>query len=326
MRCCCVRFPIRMRTGWRPCGCILPAIGILRDWPSPGQYIDIQNQNHSFDEMALAQSRTFTLTGREQPERVDVLSTQSSLLSMLGAKASAGPHAVAGGGQARQTGGGHSEQRRLGAPVQRRPSHRGQEHHAQWKVHSPSQACCGADLPLNAEVMPSEGPMDKVDIFLPLPLAADAEQRRGDENYNIRGAAEARRFGAAGAGGYRHHRHPHPRKRQARRELWHGCRRPAAAGGRRRTPSLARAAGRCSTGPVDRMRQCGQPSAGARSGSRKRSRRPHRSGSGLETPRAAIIDREHSPGIAGGRGGSAGGARESVGGSRDESRQYSPAR
>src|ERR1700694_3068482 len=64
-----------------------PAIGILRDWPSPGQYIDIQKQNHSFEQMALAQSRTFTLTGREQPERVDVLSTQSSLLAMFGAKA-----------------------------------------------------------------------------------------------------------------------------------------------------------------------------------------------------------------------------------------------
>src|SRR5258708_21547858 len=31
-----------------------PAIGILRDWPSPGHYIYIQNQNHSFDQMALA--------------------------------------------------------------------------------------------------------------------------------------------------------------------------------------------------------------------------------------------------------------------------------
>jgi hypothetical protein len=64
-----------------------PAIGILRDWPSPGQYIDIQNQNHSFAQMALAQSRTVTLTGRDQPQRVDVLRTQSSLLAMLGAKA-----------------------------------------------------------------------------------------------------------------------------------------------------------------------------------------------------------------------------------------------
>src|SRR5258708_19401530 len=59
-----------------------PGIGILRDWPSPGQYIDIQNQNHSFEQMALAQSRTFTLTGRDQPERVNVLRTQSSLLTM----------------------------------------------------------------------------------------------------------------------------------------------------------------------------------------------------------------------------------------------------
>src|SRR5580700_11993467 len=64
-----------------------PGIGILRDWPSPGQYIDIQNQNHSFEQMALAQSRTFTLTGRDQPERVNVLRTQSSLLTMCGAKA-----------------------------------------------------------------------------------------------------------------------------------------------------------------------------------------------------------------------------------------------
>jgi hypothetical protein len=67
-----------------------PGIGILRDWPSPGEYIDIETENHSFDQMALAQSRTFTLTGREQPELVDVLSTQSSLLSMLGAKSRLG--------------------------------------------------------------------------------------------------------------------------------------------------------------------------------------------------------------------------------------------
>src|SRR6202035_1453887 len=63
-----------------------PAIGILRDWPSPGQYIDIQNENHSFAQMALAQSRTFTRTGREQPERIDGMRTQASLLEMLGAK------------------------------------------------------------------------------------------------------------------------------------------------------------------------------------------------------------------------------------------------
>src|SRR5258708_24297512 len=33
--------------------------------------------------------------------------------------------------------------------------------------------------------MPSEIPMDKMDIFAPLPLGADAEKKRGDENYNL---------------------------------------------------------------------------------------------------------------------------------------------
>src|SRR6202043_3838410 len=42
-----------------------PAIGILRDWPSPGQYIDIQNENLSFEQIAMSQSRTLVLTGRE---------------------------------------------------------------------------------------------------------------------------------------------------------------------------------------------------------------------------------------------------------------------
>ncbi len=38
---------------------------------------------------------------------------------------------------------------------------------------------------LNSEVMPSEEPMDKIDVFMPLPLAADAAQNRRAENYNI---------------------------------------------------------------------------------------------------------------------------------------------
>src|SRR3984957_4507323 len=63
-----------------------PGIGILRGLASPRPDLHTQNPNHSFDQMAIAQSRTFTLTGREQPERVDVLTTQSSLLDMFGAK------------------------------------------------------------------------------------------------------------------------------------------------------------------------------------------------------------------------------------------------
>lgn len=161
-----------------------PGIGILRDWPSPGQYIDIQRENHSFDAMALAQSRRFTLTGREQPELVDVLSTQSSLLSMLGAKPLLG---------------------RTFLPAEDKPGQPAAAilSYGVWqRLFNSDPAILGKSITLNgkaymvagvlrhgfsvsSEVLPSEGPMDKIDIFLPLPLAADAEQRRGDENYNI---------------------------------------------------------------------------------------------------------------------------------------------
>jgi len=161
-----------------------PGIGILRDWPSPGQYIDLQNQNHSFDQMAIAQSRTFTLTGREQPERVDVLSTQSSLLSMLGAQPLLG---------------------RTLLPEENTPGRPGVavlSYGAWQRLFNADATIVGKSITLNgksytvvgvldrhfmlnAEVIPSEGPMDKVDMFLPLPLGPDAAQRRGDENYNI---------------------------------------------------------------------------------------------------------------------------------------------
>src|SRR5947209_20262236 len=59
-----------------------PALGIFRDWPSPGQFIDLQNENHSFDQTALAQSRSATLTGRERPARVNLMTGTASLLQM----------------------------------------------------------------------------------------------------------------------------------------------------------------------------------------------------------------------------------------------------
>ena len=162
-----------------------PGIGILRDWPSPGQYIDIQNENHSFDQMALAQSRSVTLTGREQPERVDGMRTQSSLLRMLGAKPLLGRLLLPEEDKPGKPPVAILSEPRLEAAVQLRSPHRRQEHHAERQsVHRGRRAAARSFL-LNAEVMPSEGPMDKVDVFLPLPLGADAVKRRGDENYNI---------------------------------------------------------------------------------------------------------------------------------------------
>ena len=161
-----------------------PGIGILRDWPSPGQYVDIQSQNHSFDQMAIAQSRTWILTGREQPERVDVLRTQSTLLTMFGAKPLLGrtllPDEDKPGRPAAAILSYGAWQRLFNAD----PSIVGKSITLNGKA-STVVGVLERSFMVNTEVMPSEGPMDKVDMFLPLPLGPDAAQERGDENYNI---------------------------------------------------------------------------------------------------------------------------------------------
>ena len=63
-----------------------PGINIPQDWPSPGQYTDVRNENRSFDEMSISQGRSGTLLGLEQPERVEILLTSSTLFHMLGAR------------------------------------------------------------------------------------------------------------------------------------------------------------------------------------------------------------------------------------------------
>jgi predicted permease len=161
-----------------------PALGIFRDWPSPGEYIDLQRENHSFEEMALAASRVFILTGREQPERIFGVRAQSSLLNMLGAEPLLG---------------------RLLLPEEDKPGKADVAILSErvWRrLFNSDPGILGKTITLNgnpfivvgvlrpsftlsAEVMPAEMPMDKMDIFAPLPLAADAEKNRGDENYNI---------------------------------------------------------------------------------------------------------------------------------------------
>lgn len=161
-----------------------PNIGILRDWPSPGEYLDVQNENHSFELMALAQSRTFTLTGREQPERVDGMRTQSSLLKMLGAKPLLGRLLLPEDDKP-----GPAPVAILSDRVWKRLFNSDRDILGKTIVLNGKPYTVAGVLQrgfmLNAEVMPSEGPMDKMDLFLPLPLGADAVKNRGDENYNI---------------------------------------------------------------------------------------------------------------------------------------------
>ncbi|HXM45220.1 MAG TPA: ABC transporter permease [Bryobacteraceae bacterium] len=161
-----------------------PGIGIFRDWPSPGQYIDIQNENHSFEEMSISRLTGFTLTGLDQPQRIDGMRTSSGLLHMLGARPLLGRVLL-------------PEEDKPGKPQVAILSYNLWKRlfNSDAKIIGRSITLNGnqftvagvlrRDFRLNSEVMPAEGPMDKVDIFLPLPLGADAVQRRGDENYNL---------------------------------------------------------------------------------------------------------------------------------------------
>ncbi len=161
-----------------------PGIGIFQDWPSPGEYMDVFTQNHSFSEMALSQGGSVTLTGREQPERLDALRTSSSLLHMLGARPLLGRLLL-------------PEEDRPGKPQVAILSFAtwsrlfGADPHALGKSITLNgkqytvAGVLGKEFTLNHEVMQTVGATDVIDVYLPLPLGEDAVKRRGDENYNV---------------------------------------------------------------------------------------------------------------------------------------------
>jgi len=176
-----------------------PGINIPQDWPSPGQFIDVKNENRSFAELSISQGRTGTLIGRggatplAEPQRVEALLTSSSLFRLLGAKAAYGrlllPDEDAPGKAPvvvlsnsfwkRAFNGDPSIVGKTivlnGFSNQRDTTH-------QFEV----VGVLDADFLLNAEIMPTVASTQRMDLFLPLPLAADAVvNRRRDENFNL---------------------------------------------------------------------------------------------------------------------------------------------
>ncbi|MBS1855930.1 MAG: ABC transporter permease [Acidobacteria bacterium] len=161
-----------------------PGIGIFRDWPSPGQYIDLKTENRSFEEISISRLTSWTLTTADKAYRIDGMRTSSNLLRMLGARPLLG---------------------RILLPEDDVPGKTPVAvlSHASWqRLFNSDPGIVGGSITLNgnpfvvagvlrpefkldSEVMPAEGPMDKMDLFVPLPLGADAVRRRGDENYNL---------------------------------------------------------------------------------------------------------------------------------------------
>jgi predicted permease len=161
-----------------------PGIGIPQDWPSPGQYHDIQTQNHVFEETAIAIGGGSAITGLSRAVKVDAIAASASLLPMLGAKPMLG---------------------RLFLPQEDKPGSAKTAvlTYGLWqRVFSGDRNILGrtitfdgeattvvgvlpAGFRLNREVIPTVGGIEKPDIFLPMPAEAKDPTNYGSENYNI---------------------------------------------------------------------------------------------------------------------------------------------
>ena len=171
-----------------------PGINIPQDWPSPGQYLDIQQENRSFELMSISRGRVGTLIGPDRAERVESLETSSSLFPLLGARAVHGRLLRADEdvpGQAPVVILSHAFwQRAFGgdpAIVGKTITLNGLGSGAgdarnQFEVVGVLER----DFLMNGEIMPTVASIRQMDLFLPLPFGPETQtKRRGDENFNL---------------------------------------------------------------------------------------------------------------------------------------------
>ena len=117
-----------------------PGINIPQDWPSPGQYIDIQQENHSFEEMSISQGRGGTLLGAISPSASRSLRTSSSLFHLLGAQPLHGRLLLPEEDVPGKAPVVDPQPRLLERDVRRRPERRRQEHHAERRRRGRGEA------------------------------------------------------------------------------------------------------------------------------------------------------------------------------------------
>src|SRR6185295_17857136 len=163
-----------------------PGINIPQDWPSPGQFIDVKNENRSFAELSISQGRTGTLIGRggetpfAEPQRVEALLTSSSLFRLLGAKAIYGrlllpdedvpgkaPVVVLSNAFWKRAFNG--DPNIVGQTIVLNGFSSPRDSTRQFQV----VGVLGPEFLLNAEIMPTVASTQQMDVFLPLPLGAD---------------------------------------------------------------------------------------------------------------------------------------------------------
>ena len=163
-----------------------PGLGITQDWFSTAQYFDIKTGHRGLEQVAIAIGGNYNLTGQGDPVRVGVVRVSSSLLPMLGQKVAQGRLFTADedsvgrpatailsyGIWVRQFG---SDPQAIGRVI----NLNGQPYEVVGIMPQ--------SFALPREVLPTLDGAEQAEILLTLPLAPNAAQVRGHEDYNIIG-------------------------------------------------------------------------------------------------------------------------------------------
>jgi len=186
MRCCSSPCRTPTQSGWLSCGTGRPASTSRKTGSPTAQYFDIKTRHRGFEQLAIAIGANANLAGDREPERVGTIRVSSNLLPMLGAGALHGqlfgPQHDAPGQPPTAVLSHGLWSRRYGADptvVGRTILINGQP------VTVAGVLASGFSLP--REVLPTLGVVADGDLYLPLPMAADAASIRTQEDYNIMG-------------------------------------------------------------------------------------------------------------------------------------------
>lgn len=161
-----------------------PGLNIERDWFSLGQYLDIKIENNVFENVAVTLGGSYNLTGEGIPEHVEGARVSSSLFQMIGAQSLYGrvllseddekgkaPNVVLSNA---------FWQRRFGSD----PEVIGKT----LRLNDNNFTIAGVLAPgisLHKEVMPTLNGIQRVDVFLPLPVSDADRANRGGEDFNV---------------------------------------------------------------------------------------------------------------------------------------------
>ena len=177
-----------------------PGINIPQDWPSPGQYLDIQQENRSFSEMAIPHGRVGRCSparrfggdagraaasrrARDVVERVSPAGRDAAVRSPPPCEEDSSDtrpssSSVTHSGAARSApilASWASSSRRTDSRIRTMPGN-------QYEV----VGVLGPDFLMNGEIMPTVAGIRQMDVFLSLPFGPETQvKRRGDENFNI---------------------------------------------------------------------------------------------------------------------------------------------